>query len=129
MGTRKTKIINVDFQRLERFSYKSHSPLGKEILNKMILLSEKRKSKLTLRQQAKQDIVHAAIDEVLTARQKEVIDLVFGLSGLEPMTEESIGETLGISRGSVKTLKKRSIDKLKAHMELNQTALKNIKNN
>ena len=128
MGKRKTKIINVDYQRLEKQGYKSASRTGKEILDAMIKLGQKRDNKPTARERAKRDLVHATIDEVLTERQKQVIELVFGLTGLQPMSEQEIAETLKISRPTVQSAKRRSMEKLKKHMALNQDALKNIKN-
>lgn len=59
---------------------------------------------------------HAALDaawQSLTPREREVIDLVLGLSSGDPMTEQAASEILGVSRQAVGATYRRGMTKLR----------------
>jgi RNA polymerase sigma factor (sigma-70 family) len=122
-------LIQVDFQRLENSSYKHLNKLGKEIIDKMIEISNKPKAdecSLTDMQKALWDLVSEALKS-LTPRQQEVLFLVYGIKETGPMSEREIAVKLGISRTSVQDMKNRTIKKLQKMINLNEKVVKSIK--
>jgi RNA polymerase sporulation-specific sigma factor len=57
------------------------------------------------------------ISDRLTAREREIIVLRYGLSDREEITQREIGRKLGISRSYVSRIEKRALEKLKAGYE------------
>ena len=57
--------------------------------------------------------LHQAIDDLLTARERTVILLRFGLNGQECQTQHQVAERLGISRSYVSRIEKKAVSKLK----------------
>jgi RNA polymerase sporulation-specific sigma factor len=57
------------------------------------------------------------IRDRLTAREREIIVLRYGLSDREEITQREIGRKLGISRSYVSRIEKRALEKLKAGYE------------
>lgn len=53
------------------------------------------------------------IDERLSAREREIITLRYGLTGGREVTQREIGHRLGISRSYVSRIEKRALEKLK----------------
>ncbi len=54
------------------------------------------------------------IDKVLTKREKEIIELRYGLSGGREVTQREIADKLNISRSYVSRIEKKALKKLKA---------------
>lgn len=51
--------------------------------------------------------------EVLNAREKQIISMRYGLSGALPLTQNEVGKKLGISRSYVSRIEKRALEKLR----------------
>lgn len=57
--------------------------------------------------------LESAMNTCLTRREKEILRLRFGLGGSKALTQNEIGERLGISRSYVSRIEKKAIRKLK----------------
>ena len=55
----------------------------------------------------------AAAIEKLSAREREIITLRFGLGGVEEQTQKEVADRLGISQSYISRLEKRIIHRLK----------------
>ena len=53
-------------------------------------------------------------DRCLTPREKEIVTWRYGLGGRKAITQNEVGEKLGISRSYVSRIEKKAVDKLKA---------------
>ena len=53
----------------------------------------------------------------LSAREREIISLRFGLFGSHEHTQKEVADLIGISQSYISRLEKRIIKKLKANME------------
>ncbi len=58
-------------------------------------------------------LVGTALDE----REREIIELRYGLSGLPPLPQREVAGKLGISRSYVSRLEKKALEKLRKRME------------
>ena len=56
------------------------------------------------------------MQECLTEREREIVVLRYGLSGDSEMTQNEIGELLGISRSYVSRIEKKALQKLFVHL-------------
>lgn len=124
------RLIKVDFQALEKRSYKSLNRTGKAIIDKMVEISLNKNKilKPDNAQQAKIDLLLEAIKD-LTPNQRKVLTLYFGLEDAGTHTEREIGKIMNLSRGSVHRHKLRGIKGLNKRISLNQAVLKKIKKN
>ena len=59
------------------------------------------------------DRLRRLIDKCLTAREKEIITLRYGLKGYQPRTQREVAHHLGISRSYVSRIEKAALEKLK----------------
>lgn len=64
----------------------------------------------------KERIMYEAVEK-LSAREKEIITLRFGLYRHEELTQKEVADKLGISQSYISRLEKKIIDKLKYEME------------
>lgn len=64
-----------------------------------------------------QDILDSSLSE-LSAREKRIIKLRYGLSGECPLTLEEIGSLMGITRERVRQIQNKSITKLRSFKEI-----------
>ena len=60
------------------------------------------------------------INDVLTDRERQIILLRYGLCGRKPVTQNEIGEKMGISRSYVSRIEKKALKKLKERFEKGQ---------
>ncbi len=58
-----------------------------------------------------------ALDRVLTAQERQVIRLRYGLGGQEPMRQRQVAAVTGISRSYVSRIEKRALEKLRTALE------------
>lgn len=58
--------------------------------------------------------MYRLIDELLTAREREIICLRYGLYHKKPVTQREIAAMFGISRSYVSRIEKRALEKLRA---------------
>ncbi len=59
----------------------------------------------------------AAVDRVLTDRERQVILLRYGLGGGAPLRQREVANVTGISRSYVSRIEKKALEKLKAALE------------
>jgi RNA polymerase primary sigma factor len=52
--------------------------------------------------------------QALPAREREVIELRYGLNGKEPLTLEQVGEAFGVTRERIRQIENNTLKKLKA---------------
>ena len=126
---RKAKVYSVDFNALERKgagNYRKLNMFEKEIIDRMVSLSNPAASVLSPHQMAALDLVYVAMEE-LTPRQREVLQLSFGLGDDGPLTEHQIAEQLKISQQGVHDLKMRAIKAIQKRVSLNSAVTKSIK--
>lgn len=57
------------------------------------------------------------LEECLTPREKQVLILRYGLFGQKELTQNEIGERLGISRSYVSRIEKKALEKLRSHFD------------
>lgn len=58
-----------------------------------------------------------AIDRCLTAQERRVVELRYGLGGREPLRQRQVAEKLGISRSYISRIEKRALQKLRKELE------------
>ena len=125
---RQRRVYNVDFNDLERRAgnYRGLNSFEREIVDRMVGLSNPAANTLSPHQLAALDLVYEAMEE-LTDRQKEVLKLSFGLGDDGPMTEHQIAAQLKITQPGVHDLKNRAIAAIQKKVTLNSAVTKNIK--
>ena len=57
-------------------------------------------------------LLYQKIKEVLKGREKDIIELRFGLNGKRPKTQKEIANSMGISRSYVSRIETKAIGKL-----------------
>lgn len=60
----------------------------------------------------------AVVEQCLTAQEKQVIRLRYGLGGRKPHRQREVAQLTGISRSYVSRIEKRAMEKLRKAMEL-----------
>lgn len=58
-----------------------------------------------------------ALDRVLTAQERQVICLRFGLDGGTPLRQRQVAQAVGISRSYVSRIEKRALEKMRRELE------------
>lgn len=61
--------------------------------------------------------VRGCVEECLEPREREVIELRYGLKGKFPLTQREIAQQCGISRSYVSRIEKKALEKLKGALE------------
>ena len=61
--------------------------------------------------------LRSAVDTVLTAQEKEVMQLRYGLTGGAPMRQREVAAITGISRSYISRIEKRALEKLRQVLE------------
>ena len=51
--------------------------------------------------------------DVLPERERQVIELRYGLSGMEPLTLEEVGQAFGVTRERIRQIENNTLKKLK----------------
>jgi RNA polymerase sporulation-specific sigma factor len=85
---------------------------GNELLLSDILGSEADTVSAGLEQDEEKNIILAAVRS-LPEREREIIELRFGLYGRREMTQKETAKALGISQSYISRLEKRIIERLK----------------
>lgn len=62
--------------------------------------------------------LRAAIDQVLTDQERQVILLRYGLQGHPPQRQRQVAAATGISRSYVSRIEKRALEKLRQALEV-----------
>ena len=61
--------------------------------------------------------LRACIDSCLTAQERQVVILRYGLGGSAPQRQREVAKTTGISRSYVSRIEKRALEKLRTALE------------
>lgn len=61
--------------------------------------------------------LRSAVDTALTAQEKEVVQLRYGLTGGAPMRQREVAAVTGISRSYISRIEKRALEKLRQVIE------------
>lgn len=69
--------------------------------------------------------IRELIRETLTDRERNVIELRYGLIGASSMPQREVAKLLGISRSYVSRIETKAIDKLRAVMRDSEISRKN----
>lgn len=88
-------------------------PEGNEIQLYDIIESNDKEAFYSLAQQEEIALLYRILEQVLTLREKEVLEMRYGLYHKEPFTQKEIAKKLGISRSYVSRIEKRAIEKLR----------------
>ena len=85
---------------------------GNELLLSDILGNEEDGVSYELEQQEERALIRKAV-AALEPREREIIELRFGLGGHDELTQKEVAEKLGISQSYISRLEKKIIDKLR----------------
>ncbi len=61
-------------------------------------------------------LLHIAVNEALTPREKQVITMRYGINGSKIYPQREVGQLLGISRSYVSRIEKKALKKLNAYL-------------
>ncbi len=112
--------LNMDVDKVEdllKSTQKTSSldtPVGEEDTTMGELIADE--NVIPIHMQVEQKELRRKIDKVLgslTPREQEIIIMRFGLNGYAPMTLESIGITLGVTRERIRQIESKALRKLR----------------
>ena len=86
---------------------------GNEIQLYDIIESNEKEAFYALTRQEEITLLYSILDQVLTQRERKVLEMRYGLYQKEPFTQKEIAQKLGISRSYVSRIEKRAIEKLR----------------
>ena len=89
---------------------------GNELLLSDVLGTDEDSASKGLEQDEERKIIHDAL-ATLSPREKEIIELRFGLSGGKEMTQKDVADVLGISQSYISRLEKRILAHLKEQIQ------------
>ena len=89
---------------------------GNELLLSDILGTDEDSAGKRLEEDEERKVIYAALAR-LSPREKEIIELRFGLSGGKEMTQKDVADVLGISQSYISRLEKRILAQLKADIQ------------
>ena len=89
---------------------------GNELLLSDILGSDQNEVNVELEDEAEQELLRNAVSR-LAPREKEIMQLRFGLGCSREHTQKEVADTLGISQSYISRLEKRILSRLKKELE------------
>lgn len=89
---------------------------GNELLLSDILGSEQDTVNLDIEEEVERDLLRSAVSK-LAPREREIMQLRFGLNCSREHTQKEVADTLGISQSYISRLEKRIIERLKKDLE------------
>ena len=89
---------------------------GNELLLSDILGSEQDTVNLDIEEEVERDLLRSAVSR-LAPREREIMQLRFGLNCSREHTQKEVADTLGISQSYISRLEKRIIERLKKDLE------------
>jgi len=119
------KDIHVEIKELQSLLEYQKSPLslnqkvGKDMEIIDILLSNMNDPLDTLQIYFIRKAINGLLESVLSARQKQIIDLKFGLNGCEPCTTAEAAKIIGTTELSVAASYQKAMKKLKTNYNIN----------
>ena len=85
---------------------------GNELLLSDVLGNEEDSVSYKLEQEEERRVIHAAV-ATLDPREREIIEMRYGLGGKDELTQKEVAEKLGISQSYISRLEKKIIAKLR----------------
>ncbi|QNK41008.1 RNA polymerase sporulation sigma factor SigE [Caproicibacter fermentans] len=89
---------------------------GNELLLSDILGSDQNAVNVNIEEEVERDLLRSAVSR-LAPREKEIMQLRFGLNNSREHTQKEVADTLGISQSYISRLEKRIIERLKKDLE------------
>ncbi len=89
---------------------------GNELLLSDILGSDVNMVSQRLEQQAEHSVLHNAVNR-LSARERQIMEMRFGLAGQREKTQKEVADEIGISQSYISRLEKRIIKTLRRQLE------------
>lgn len=86
---------------------------GNEIQLYDIIESNDKEAFYALTRQEEITLLYSILEQVLTQRERKVLEMRYGLYQREPFTQKEIAKKLGISRSYVSRIEKRALEKLR----------------
>ena len=71
--------------------------------------------RISTREQIRQ--LRVALDTELTDQEREVVQLRYGLTGLNPLRQREVAQITGISRSYISRIEKKALQKLRSAIE------------
>lgn len=90
---------------------------GNEIQLYDIIESNDKEAFCNLALQEEISLLYSILEQVLTQRERKVLEMRYGLYQQEPFTQKKIAQKLGISRSYVSRIEKRALEKLRPFFE------------
>ncbi len=89
---------------------------GNELVLSDILGTDENSALERIEQDEEKRIIHEAV-QALAPREKEIIEMRFGLHGGEEMTQKEVADALGISQSYISRLEKRILARLRQEIQ------------
>lgn len=89
---------------------------GNELILSDVLGSDEENVGKRLEDEEEKSVIAEAV-ALLGDREREIIELRFGLGGRREMTQKEVADMLGISQSYISRLEKKTINRLKEHIE------------
>lgn len=89
---------------------------GNELLLSDILGSDQNTVNLNIEEEVERDLLRSAVSR-LAPREREIMQLRFGLDNSREHTQKEVADTLGISQSYISRLEKRIIERLRKDLE------------
>lgn len=89
---------------------------GNELLLSDVLGSDGNEVGMQIEQEDERKLLISFVNE-LSPREKQIMEMRFGMNGYKEYTQSQVAETLGISQSYISRLEKRIINKLKKQIE------------
>ncbi|MBE6665765.1 MAG: RNA polymerase sporulation sigma factor SigE [Ruminococcaceae bacterium] len=89
---------------------------GNELLLSDVLGTDEDSATRGLEEDEEKKVIYAAL-KTLSPREKEIIELRFGLSGGKEMTQKDVADVLGISQSYISRLEKRILARLREEIK------------
>ena len=89
---------------------------GNELLLSDILGSDQNTVNMNIEEEVERDLLRSAVSR-LAPREKEIMQLRFGLNNSQEHTQKEVADTLGISQSYISRLEKRIIERLRKDLE------------
>ena len=89
---------------------------GNELLLSDVLGSDEDEVCRGVEQDDEKNLLCSLVNQLLP-REKQIVEMRFGLNGKEELTQKQVADLLGISQSYISRLEKRIIDKLKKQIE------------
>lgn len=89
---------------------------GNELLLSDVLGTDADSVNADLEQEVEKQLLHEAVDK-LAPREKQIMEMRFGLNGCKELTQKEVAEKIGISQSYISRLEKRIIKQLREELE------------